>query len=119
MAPAKRRKSKTDDGSDNKTETGVPAVNSIQWAEVANSLLVPDFLEDVKRQRSKWIKDSSKFDRGQFCVELTNLYVNYKSTGPLDKNAFSNQQVTITLETTIQEKQAKGRDCTKKTVPAP
>ena len=32
----------------------------------------PDFLEDVKRQRSESVKDSSKFDSGQFYVKMTN-----------------------------------------------
>ena len=49
----------------------------------------PDFLNDVKRQRSEWIKDSSKFGAGQFCVELNNLYVNYKSTGAWDETAIT------------------------------
>ena len=35
-----------------------------------------DFLDDVKRQRSEWIKDSSTLDSGQFCVDMINLYTN-------------------------------------------
>ena len=40
-----------------------------------------DFLESVKRRQSKWIKDSVTFDSGQFCVDMINLYTNYKATG--------------------------------------
>ena len=32
-----------------------------------------DFLEYVKCQQSKWIKDSGTFDSGQFCVDMINL----------------------------------------------
>ena len=40
-----------------------------------------NFLEDFKRQQSEWIRESGTFDSGQFCVDMINLYTNYKATG--------------------------------------
>ena len=60
-----------------------------------------DFLEDVKRQRSEWIKDSGTFDSVQFWVDMINLYTNYKATGEWDKNNFSSQQSIIALATAL------------------
>ena len=68
-----------------------------------------DFLEDVKRQRRKWVKDSAKCDPGQCCVEMTNLYVNYKATGLWDKSDVSSQQSIITLATALKKEHAKNK----------
>ena len=56
-----------------------------QWLTLTFEQLIntgcSDFLEGVKRRQSKWIKDSGTFDSGQFCVDMINLYTNYKATG--------------------------------------
>ena len=54
-----------------------------------------DFLEDVKRQRSEWIKDSGTFNSGQLCVDMINLYTNYKATGEWDKDDVSSHKSII------------------------
>ena len=50
-----------------------------------------DFLEDVKRQQSECIKVSGTIESGQFCVDMINLYMNYKTTGKCNKNNVSSQ----------------------------
>ena len=50
-----------------------------------------DFLEDVKCQRSKCIKDYGTFDSVQLCIDMINLYINYKATGEWEKNDVSSQ----------------------------
>ena len=37
-----------------------------------------DFLADVKRQRSEWVKNPNGFDTSSFIADMTNLYTNYK-----------------------------------------
>ena len=44
-----------------------------------------DFLSDIKRQRSKWVKNTSAFNASTFITDMINLYNNYKSTGKWDK----------------------------------
>ena len=66
-----------------------------------------DFLEDVKCQQIEWIKDSGTFESGQFCVDMINLYTNYKATGEWDKNDVSSQQSIISLATALANERAK------------
>ena len=36
----------------------------------------PNFLDDVKAERAKWIKRPSTFDMPQFIIDLADLYTN-------------------------------------------
>ena len=57
----------------------------LRWLTLTFEKLVKtrcsDFPKDVKHQRSEWIKDSGTFNSGQLCVDMINLYTNYKATG--------------------------------------
>ena len=45
----------------------------------------PDFLGNVKAERSKWINRPSMFNMPQCIIDLTALYTNYKHTGLWEK----------------------------------
>ena len=45
----------------------------------------PDFLENVKAERAKWIKRPLTFDMPQCIINLMALYTNSKHTGLWDK----------------------------------
>ena len=47
--------------------------------------ICPDFLDDVKAERAKWIKRPPTFDMPQCIIDLMALYTNYKHTGMWDK----------------------------------
>ena len=68
-----------------------------------------EFLEDVKHQQREWIKDSGKFNSGQLCVDMINLYTNYKATGEWDKKNVSIQQSIIVLATALATERAKNK----------
>ena len=44
----------------------------------------PNFLDNVKAERAKWIKRPSTFDMPQCIINLTALYMNYNHTGLWD-----------------------------------
>ena len=66
-----------------------------------------DFLEDVKRQQSEWLKDSGTFDSGQFCADMINLFKNYKATGEWENNDVFIQKSIIALATALANERAK------------
>ena len=68
-----------------------------------------NFLEDVKHQLSEWIKDSNTFDSGQLCVDMINLYINYKAKGEWYKNDVSSQKSIIYLATALENERAKNK----------
>ena len=84
-----------------------------RWLTLAFEQLVKtgcyDFPEDVKRQQSEWIKDSGTFNSDQLCVDMLNLYTNYKSTGEWEKNDVSCQQSIIDLAMVLANKRAKNK----------
>ena len=84
-----------------------------RWLTITFEQLVKtrcsDFLEEVKHQWSEWIKDSGRFDSGEFCVEMINLYTNYKATGEWGNNVVSSQQSIIYLATALANEQAKNK----------
>ena len=59
----------------------------------------PDFLDDVKAKRDKWIKSPSTFDMPQYIIDLTFLYTNYKHTGLWDKTVPNHKAQLMALET--------------------
>ena len=65
-----------------------------------------DFLSDVKRQRSEWVKNPNGFDTSSFIADMTNLYTNYKSTGEWDKQGADQQKVLIALATALKQERA-------------
>ena len=64
----------------------------------------PDFLDDVKAERAKWIKRPSTFDMPQCIIYLTALYTNYKHTGLWDKTVPNHKAQLIALATHFKEK---------------
>ena len=64
----------------------------------------PNFLDDVKAERYKWIKRLSTFDMPQCIIDLTDLYTNYKHTGLWDKTVHNNKAQLISLATQFKEK---------------
>ena len=68
-----------------------------------------DFLEDVKRQQIKWIKDYGTFNSGQLCFDIINLYKNYKATSEWDKNDVSSQKSIIALYTSLANERTKNK----------
>ena len=87
-----------------------------RWLTITFEQLVKtgcyDFLEDVKRQQNIWIKDSSTFDSGQFCVDTIKLYTNYKAMCEWDKNDVSIQKSIIALATALANERAKKKSNT-------
>ena len=65
------------------------------------------FLEDVKRQRSEWIKDYGTLNSGQFCVDMINLYTTYTATREWDKTDVSIQQSIIDFDTALSNERSK------------
>ena len=59
----------------------------------------PNFLDNVKAERAKWIKRPSTFDMPQCIIDLTALYTNYKHTGLWDKTVPNHKSQLIALAT--------------------
>ena len=54
-----------------------------------------DFLADVKRQRSEWVKKNSAFNTRTFIADMINFYTNYKSTGEWDNQGAYQKQGSV------------------------
>ena len=63
----------------------------------------PDFLDDVKAERDKWINRPSTFDMPQCIIDLTALYTNYKHTGLWYKTIPNHKAQLIDLATHFKE----------------
>ena len=64
----------------------------------------PNFLDDVKAERAKWIKRPSTFDVPQCIIDITALYNNYKHTGLWYKTVLNHKAQLIALATHFKEK---------------
>ena len=64
----------------------------------------PNFLDNVKAERAKWIKRPSTFVMPQCIINLTALYTNYKQTGLWDKRAPNHKAQLIAMATHLKEK---------------
>ena len=74
----------------------------------------PDFLDDVKAERAKWIKSPSTFDMLQCSIDLTSLYTNYNRTGLWEKTVPNHKVWLIALATHFKEKMDDEKSTSKK-----
>ena len=68
-----------------------------------------DFFTDVKTLQSQWIKQPEKFDAQQSISDMTNLYINHKSTGIWDAQGIESQAQIIALATALQQATSKSK----------
>ena len=68
-----------------------------------------NFLPEVKRQCSEWVKNPSAFKTSTFIVDMIRFYTNYKSTGECDKQGANHNKVMVALATALKQERAKNK----------
>ena len=89
-----------------RTTYNVQRMNTLIFDKLSK-IVCETFLADVKRQKSKWIKDPVSFNTVQGMADLTNLYTNYKSTGLCKAQRKDIKSTILALATALKKYWAK------------
>ena len=80
---------------------------TLAFDELSNT--AGDFLADIKRQRSEWVKNLSVFNTSKFISDMINLYTNYKYNDEWDNQGADYKKVMVDLATALKQELAKNK----------